>query len=38
MEVDTAALDHIVKNVTYGLVEPETTPLGRRRATLIAPP
>jgi hypothetical protein len=33
MEVDVVALDHIVENVTYGLVEPKTMPLGRRRAS-----
>jgi hypothetical protein len=29
MEVDVVALDHVVKNATYELVEPVTTPLGR---------
>jgi hypothetical protein len=38
MEVHVVALDHIVENVTYGLVETETMPLGRRRASLIPPP
>jgi hypothetical protein len=38
MEVDATALDHVVENVIYGLVEPVTTPLGQRRATLIPPP
>jgi hypothetical protein len=37
MEVDVVALDHVVENVTYGLVETETMPLGRRRASLIPP-
>jgi hypothetical protein len=35
MEVDTAIINHVVENVTYGLVEPVTTPLGRRRAILM---
>jgi hypothetical protein len=30
MEVDVAALDHVVENATYGLLEPVTSPLGRR--------
>jgi hypothetical protein len=30
MEVDVVALDHVVKNATYGLVEPVTMPLGHR--------
>jgi hypothetical protein len=38
MEVDMVALDHVVKNATYGLVEPVTTPLGRRRANLMPHP
>jgi hypothetical protein len=38
MEVDVVALDHIVENVTYGLVEPKTMPLGRRRASPMPPP
>jgi hypothetical protein len=38
MEVDVVALNHIVKNATYGLVEPITTPLGRRRRSLMPPP
>jgi hypothetical protein len=38
MEVDAAAFDHIVENVTYGLVEPETTPLGQRRASFMPLP
>jgi hypothetical protein len=38
MEVDAAALDHVVENATYGLLEPITTPLGRRRANLMPPP
>jgi hypothetical protein len=38
MEVDVVALDHVVENVTYGLVETETMPLGRRRATFMPPP
>jgi hypothetical protein len=29
-EVDVAALDHVVENATYGLLEPVTSPLGRR--------
>jgi hypothetical protein len=37
MEVDAAALDHIVENATYRLLEPVTTPLGRRRANLMPP-
>jgi hypothetical protein len=28
MEVDVVALDHVVENMTYGLVETETMPLG----------
>jgi hypothetical protein len=38
MEVDVVALNHVVKNATYGLVEPVTTPLGCRRAHLMPPP
>jgi hypothetical protein len=38
MEVDAAALDHVVENTTYRLLEPVTTPLGRRRANLMPPP
>jgi hypothetical protein len=38
MEVDVVALNHVVENVTYGLVEPVTTPLGRRRPSLMPPP
>jgi hypothetical protein len=38
MEVDVVALDHVVENATYGLVEPITMPLGRRRANLMPPP
>jgi hypothetical protein len=38
IEVDAAAFSYVVENVTYGLVEPVTTPLGRRRATLMLPP
>jgi hypothetical protein len=30
VEVDVVALDHVVENATYRLVEPVTTPLGRR--------
>jgi hypothetical protein len=30
MEVDVVALDNIVENATYRLVEPVTTPLGCR--------
>jgi hypothetical protein len=30
MEVDVVALNHVVGNATYRLVEPVTTPLGRR--------
>jgi hypothetical protein len=30
MEVDVVALNHVVENATYRLVEPVTTPLGRR--------
>jgi hypothetical protein len=37
MEVDVVALDHVVENATYGLVEPVTMPLGRRRANLMPP-
>jgi hypothetical protein len=32
------ALDHVIENATYGLVEPVTTPLGCRRANLMPPP
>jgi hypothetical protein len=28
IEVDVVALDHVVENMTYGLVETETMPLG----------
>jgi hypothetical protein len=38
MEVDVVALNHVVKNATYGLVEHVTIPLGRRRANLMPPP
>jgi hypothetical protein len=38
MEVDVVALDHIVENATYGLLDPVTTPLGRRRENLMPPP
>jgi hypothetical protein len=38
MEVDVVALNHVVENATYGLVEPVTTPLGRRRPSLMPPP
>jgi hypothetical protein len=38
MEVDVVTLNHVVENTTYGLVEPVTTPLGRRRANLMPPP
>jgi hypothetical protein len=38
MEVDVVALDYIVKNAMYGLVDPVTTPLGRRRENLMPPP
>jgi hypothetical protein len=38
MEVDVVALDHVVENATYGLVEPVTTPLGRSRGNLMPPP
>jgi hypothetical protein len=38
MEVDVVALDHVVENATYGLVEPVTTPLGHRRENLMPPP
>jgi hypothetical protein len=37
MEVDVVALDNIVENATYKLVEPVTTPLGRSRTNLIPP-
>ena len=37
MEVDVVALNYVVKNVTYRLVEPVTTPLGCRRANLMPP-
>jgi hypothetical protein len=37
MEVNVVALDHVIENVTYGLVETETMPLGRRRAILMPP-
>jgi hypothetical protein len=37
MEVDVVALDHVVENVTYGLVETETMPLGGRRTILMPP-
>jgi hypothetical protein len=38
MEVDAAALNRVVENATYGLLEPVTTPLGRRRANLMPTP
>jgi hypothetical protein len=38
MEVDVVALDHVVENATYGLVDPVTTPLCRRRENLMPPP
>jgi hypothetical protein len=38
MEVDAAALDHVVENVIDRLLEPVSTPLGRRRASLMPPP
>ena len=38
IEVDVAALDHIVENATYGLLEPVTTPLGHRGPNLMPPP
>jgi hypothetical protein len=38
MEVDATALDHVIENMTYRLVEPVTTPLSQRRATLMPPP
>jgi hypothetical protein len=38
MEVDVVALDHIVENATYGLVDPVTTPLSHRRENLMPPP
>ena len=38
IEVDVVALNYIVENTTYGLVEPATTPLGCRRANLMPPP
>jgi hypothetical protein len=38
MEVDVAALDHVVENATYGLLESITMPLGHRRANLMPPP
>jgi hypothetical protein len=38
MEVDAAALDHVIENATYRLLEPVTMPLGRKRANLMPPP
>ena len=38
MEVDVVALNHVVENATYRLVEPVTTPLGHRQANLMRPP
>ena len=38
MEVDATALDYVVENATYGLLEPVTTPLGRRRVNFMPPP
>jgi hypothetical protein len=38
MEVDVVVLNHVLENVTYGLVETKTMPLGRRRASLMPPP
>ena len=35
MEVDVVMLNHVVENMTYGLVETETMPLGQRRANLM---
>jgi hypothetical protein len=37
MEVDVVAVNHVVENATYGLVELVTTPLGRRRPSLMPP-
>ena len=37
IEVDIVALDHIIENVTYELVEIKTIPLGQRRASLMPP-
>jgi hypothetical protein len=37
MEVDAAALNHVMENATYGLLEPVTTPLGRKRENLMPP-
>jgi hypothetical protein len=38
MEVDAAALDHVVENATYRLLKPVTTPLGCSRANLMPLP
>jgi hypothetical protein len=38
MEVDAAALNRVVKNATYGLLEPVTMLLGHRQANLMPPP
>jgi hypothetical protein len=35
MEVDTAALDHVVENMTYGVLEPMNTPICQRRTSLM---
>jgi hypothetical protein len=35
MEVDAAALDHVVENVTYKVLEPVTIPVCQRRASLM---
>jgi hypothetical protein len=38
IEVDTVVLDHVVENVTYKVLKPVNTPLGRRRASPLLPP
>jgi hypothetical protein len=38
MEVDATALDHVIENATYGLLDLVTLLLGRRRENLMLPP
>ena len=37
MKVDATALNYVVENAIYKLVEPVTTPLGQRQASLMPP-
>jgi hypothetical protein len=38
MEVDATALDHVIDGVTYGILEPVNTPIGRKTTSLMPPP